>query len=147
MEKSIKKHGKENFSKEILLWCFSLDELDIQEKRYIKMYDSMNPSKGYNLVSGGQQRMPKELLNLHGKDNPNYGNKWSDEQKLAARNLMKGKYSGRKNPNSRGVKCVETGETWEYTGDLANDLGVKSSTVCTYIGKKKRIKGKTYVRI
>lgn len=52
--KAIKKHGKENFSKEILTIAISQSEADVLEKYYIKKYDSTNPEKGYNILKGGQ---------------------------------------------------------------------------------------------
>ncbi len=60
---------------------------------------------------------------------------------------MKGKYDGADNPNAKKVKCVETGMVWDYTGDLAKELGVKDATVRNYINKSRTIKGRTYIRI
>lgn len=36
---------------------------------------------------------------VQGKKNPNYGNKWSEEQKNDLREKMKGRYNGKDNPN------------------------------------------------
>jgi hypothetical protein len=51
---SIKKYRKENFTFEILHYCYSQDELNLMEDRYIIWYETTYP-KGYNLRSGGIQ--------------------------------------------------------------------------------------------
>lgn len=52
IKKSIKKHGIENFTKEVVAICDTKDKLDFLEKFYIKFYNSKVPS-GYNLTDGG----------------------------------------------------------------------------------------------
>lgn len=49
---SIKKYGKENFKKEILQTCSSIEELNIQEQYWIKHFNSIVPN-GYNISLGG----------------------------------------------------------------------------------------------
>ena len=46
-------HGKENFKKELLEECNSIDELNSRESQWIDFFDSANPKKGYNLRLGG----------------------------------------------------------------------------------------------
>ena len=53
LRKSIKKYGKENFSREILEECFSKKELNEKEKFWIKELDCRNPEIGYNISIGG----------------------------------------------------------------------------------------------
>ena len=50
---AIKKYGKENFVKEIIEECNSVQELDIREKFWIYELNSQNPIIGYNIASGG----------------------------------------------------------------------------------------------
>jgi len=50
--KSIKKHGKENFKKEIICECCSKEELNKKEKYWIKTLNSKIPN-GYNISDGG----------------------------------------------------------------------------------------------
>lgn len=50
---AIKKYGKENFKKETLKECKTLEELNELEKFYISYFDSTNPKRGYNLTDGG----------------------------------------------------------------------------------------------
>lgn len=53
ISRSKKKHGIENFLKEILEIC-EIHELDSKEILWIKELDSMNPEVGYNLCEGGK---------------------------------------------------------------------------------------------
>lgn len=96
----IKKFGKDNFKRDILCWCFNREEADALEKYFIKKYNTMNSNIGYNIVSGGQIHIPKELIGLYGEKNPNYGNRWTDEQKLKMSILAKSRNTyGENNPN------------------------------------------------
>ena len=52
LKKSMKKHGVDNFTFEILIICFNEDVVKY-EKEYIKKYNSQQPN-GYNILSGGQ---------------------------------------------------------------------------------------------
>lgn len=58
---SIEKYGIENFEiVKIFDVAFSKEELDIKECMYIKIFDSMNPNKGYNKSTGGANPLPSE---------------------------------------------------------------------------------------
>jgi len=52
LNEAIRKHGKENFEKEIIAWCYTKEHLDFLEKFYIKFFNSKIPN-GYNLTDGG----------------------------------------------------------------------------------------------
>jgi hypothetical protein len=114
---SIKKYGKENFTKEILRICESQDELNYYEKHYISSYNSTDKTVGYNISFGGtngtmfnrqhsyetKQKMSvshlgKEKSDKH-KENISKsltGKKMSDEtkQKMSNSNLYIGKQKG-----------------------------------------------------
>jgi group I intron endonuclease len=53
LERSIKKYGKENFRKEIIETCSSLDELNDREVFWIKELNATNRKIGYNIALGG----------------------------------------------------------------------------------------------
>jgi hypothetical protein len=53
IKRSIKKHGKENFIKEILCVCNTIDELNEKEKFYINEFNSTDRNIGYNITIGG----------------------------------------------------------------------------------------------
>lgn len=50
IQRAIKKYGKENFIIEEIAKCNSLEELYNKEIDYIKLFNSINPRKGYNLL-------------------------------------------------------------------------------------------------
>lgn len=108
LKKALKKYGKNNFVKEILEVCNSLEELEDREKYWIKKLNSIN--KGYNITEGGtggdiftnnpnkekirnklKKRIYSEevkkikLKNLilfqHGNQHPNFGKKQSQDTK------------------------------------------------------------------
>ena len=53
LKRSINKHGKENFIKELLCECSCKEELDEKEKYWIKELNCKDPN-GYNLTTGGE---------------------------------------------------------------------------------------------
>ena len=57
LKKAIKKYGKKNFTKEILIDnVSSIKELNSWEAFYINLFNSRNIEIGYNLVPGGNQQ-------------------------------------------------------------------------------------------
>lgn len=52
LQNSFKKYGKDKFTFEVVKCCKE-KYLDRFEKLYIRVYDTMNPEKGYNKESGG----------------------------------------------------------------------------------------------
>ena len=53
LTRSIKKYGKENFSKEIVEECESKEKLNEREKYWISYYDAVDSDNFYNIASGG----------------------------------------------------------------------------------------------
>lgn len=53
LARAIKKHGWDRFKVEILISGVPSEDLDMLEKSYIEIYDSMNRNRGYNLTKGG----------------------------------------------------------------------------------------------
>lgn len=54
LKRAIKKYGIESFSVSVLTYCNSKSEMDSLERQFIKIYDSRNPSIGYNIAYGGE---------------------------------------------------------------------------------------------
>ena len=51
--KAVKKYGWENIRHEILEVCDTLEEANTSEMKYIALYETTNPAKGYNCDKGG----------------------------------------------------------------------------------------------
>lgn len=65
--RAIKKYGWENFTSELLAQNLTEEEAKRLEKYYIKLYDSTNPEKGYNISAGGDGFLiydREEIINL-----------------------------------------------------------------------------------
>lgn len=50
---AIEEYEEDNFSNEVLYWCYSEDELNEKEKLAIEHYNSRHPDIGYNIQPGG----------------------------------------------------------------------------------------------
>lgn len=118
-----KRKNKKLFSKEIIDWANSKEELDQLERYYIAEYDAVKSDDFYNIQEGGgswgvgqlageknpfygrhhsnetKQKIRDNKPDQSGENNGNYGNKWSEGQKQNASDRMKGKMIGELNPN------------------------------------------------
>lgn len=65
---------------------------------------------------------------VSGENNPNFGNKWSKEQKEALSQKQKKNpiYFNENNPNAKRIMCVETGEIFECIKYAKEKYGIKS---------------------
>ena len=54
LKNAIQKYGIENFCRDILDECDSLEDANILETAYIDIYESNNPEIGYNIALGGK---------------------------------------------------------------------------------------------
>lgn len=62
---SIVKYGKENFKREIIEWCDSIEELNNREKYWISHLEARNPKIGYNISEGGDGGKGGKLNGLY----------------------------------------------------------------------------------
>ena len=60
---AIKKYGKNNFIRDILVISYSKEELDDLETRYIANYNAVNDKNFYNILFGGQRGGVNPYLN------------------------------------------------------------------------------------
>lgn len=51
---AIKKYGIQSFTREILCWCSTREELCVKERFYIEQYNCLDPTVGYNIAPGGE---------------------------------------------------------------------------------------------
>jgi len=52
LSSSIQKYGRENFKREVLCYCNTIEELNTKEKENVKFHNTLSPN-GYNLLEGG----------------------------------------------------------------------------------------------
>ena len=83
---AIKKYGKENFKRYVLVYCEEW-ELERLEKKCIKIFRSHTSEWGYNISWGGiapmagRKHSDETIQLMSGENNPNYGKPMSSEQK------------------------------------------------------------------
>lgn len=110
-DNAIRKYGLENFEYGFLTHC-KIEELDNFEMFYIRRLNTKVPN-GYNMTDGGdgvrgvkwsdEKREEYRIRNL-GEGNPNFGNRWNEEQKRRASEYMKERIK------REGLICVRTPE-------------------------------------
>ena len=139
--RAIQKYGWENFQHIILeKGDFSLKELNEKEKFYIKLYDSTNPKKGYNITEGGSTISSNALpaavkwMSQHpdfglarAKDMLKWQKEHPEEAKRQRLNAQKKMVEARK----RKVKCIETGIIYQSASEAARQIPKASqSKIC-----------------
>jgi group I intron endonuclease len=93
LQKSYNKHGENNFVFEVLEEC---EDLCNRELHWVNEYGGLNSKNIYNLKNPLTNEFSdyvrvKISKNIIGEKNPNYGNKWTEEQKEKLSKLRKGK--------------------------------------------------------
>lgn len=91
LKRSIKKYGLENFKFEILYFCKNFKDLVLLEKKVVDKHMIKN-ELCINICEGGLSPI------LYGKDNGNFGNRWTDAMKKSLSLKKTGKSSGILNP-------------------------------------------------
>lgn len=86
LKQAIKKYGKENFKKEILLECFNKKELELEEIKHITKYSSNNPKIGYNVTNGGSGGVTKRIKIYQYNKNGEFIKEWESSE-VASREL------------------------------------------------------------
>lgn len=95
-----------------------------------------NPNSIYN----NPEFRKRFFRDVSGKNNPNYGNKWTDKQKKKMSENRKGKYKNKNNPNAKKWKLISPcGKVYIIHGDLKNkckELNIYMSTLKKNINSK-----------
>ena len=113
---AIQKYGWDAFDHEIVYDCLSFEEANKYEKELIESYDSTNPEKGYNLMSGGVKSQPCEatrqkMKEAHsGEKNHFYGKTHTPEvkERLRQKNLGKTIPAEVREKISRSIKVTKS---------------------------------------
>ena len=96
ISRAIQKEGKENFSREILEWCYDRQTLKAREIYWINKLNARNSNIGYNLAPGGDGGDLGEEIRKHqsevqsGTNHWNYGKNLSEETKRKISESHKG---------------------------------------------------------
>ena len=107
---AFQKYGIENFNKETLEECESVQELNEREKYWISFYDSTDRKIGYNIALGGNggdtiSKHPNkdEIRSKHSEwmieNNPTRGRKKPEDEIERWKESFLEKYRGESNPN------------------------------------------------
>ena len=56
IKRAVKKYGVDAFKVELLEWCESQEDANEREVYYIDLYNSREPTIGYNIAYGGQEK-------------------------------------------------------------------------------------------
>ena len=130
------KYKAENFE------CFVIEILEFNEELlkerelyWIQFYKATNRKFGYNLRMDSSTKMitheeTRKLLSIasKGKNNPNYGNKWSDEQKKKMSELQKERYKkglAKPNPEASRKGIESRNKKWKENPELKEQMKEK----------------------
>lgn len=106
--RALHKYNKEDFDWSIIDIAQSAEELDIKEKYWIKQYNTLDPTKGYNILPGGK------------------GNRPTKEQIQYARNKFVEKYSDdvKHVKKKKNIVCLETGQVFKTAADASKQMNI-----------------------
>lgn len=108
LQNAIYKYGKENFSREILEWAETREELCKLEEEYICKYNAVESSEYYNLTKGGLGG------GSYGADNGSYGKHWytdGESQVLCLEeNCPQGWYPGYSETRKKQTQQINLGK-------------------------------------
>lgn len=148
---AFQKYGIENFNKEILEECESVEDLNEREKYWIGFYNSTDRKIGYNIALGGNggdtiSKHPNrdEIRSKHSEwmieNNPTRGRKKTEDEIERWKESYVGKYRGKNNPNfgrkmskSSKDKMSKARKQWwdNLTDDERTEFGKKISEANT----------------
>lgn len=117
--RAIAKHGKENFTWEVIDKADSLEELNQKEEYWIEYYESVYTSnKGYNIKFGGDNHLHSERTK-----------QLISEAQIGEKNHMYG-ITGAEHHSSKRVIDIHTKEIFDSATECAKSTGASVSKVC-----------------
>lgn len=131
---AIQKYGWDSFEHNVLIYDLTREEASKLEIYYIEKYRTREKAYGYNVTVGGVNP-PSMLGKHHSKEtrekmrNSALGRKISEEQKQSHSKWMSENFVGKRNPKSRAVRCINTGEVFESQNIAAKAKGVLQSKI------------------
>ena len=118
LSNAFKKYGIDNFKFQIICICFD-EDCNRFEQEYIIKFSTLSPN-GYNIESGGNNHVchedtKKKLSEINkGKNNPQFGKKWTKELKEKRQKETIGDKNpnyGRKSPNRKTIGMYDLQNT------------------------------------
>lgn len=131
---AIQKYGWDNFEHNVLVYDLSLEEASRLEKHYIETFKTREKDFGYNLAEGGTNA-PTMLGKHHSKETRQkmresaLGKVISEGQRKSHSKWMSENFIGKRNPKSRAVRCINTGEVFESQRIASQAKGVLQSKI------------------
>ena len=133
LHQAYEKYGIENFTKEIIKFCNSLQEASNLEKEVVNKEMINNPNC-YNIILGGyfiSEEQLKEIgefnsKNQNGKNNSQFGKCWIYKENESLfinkddldKYLFEGWIKGRKIKNSENINKCNSSRCWVHKGDI-----------------------------
>lgn len=120
IHRAMAKYGEANFTLEIIDFANTCDELKEKEKFYIKKFNSMDRSIGYNLTEGGDGTFGR----LHSEETKEkirqkaLGRKVSEEAKKRMSESRKGKCSDKKRKHLQEISKLNCKKVYQYDRNL-----------------------------
>ena len=139
LKQAIKKHGVENFKKDILVFGITRkDFINLLEKEYIKFYRSIGKAE-YNIADGGQGNLGEEVnkkISEANKGKPawNKGVPMSEEAKKKLSEINKGRLSPMSNKHHTDESKKKMSDS--HKGQVAWNKGKKGIQVAWNKDKK-----------
>lgn len=136
LKKAFIKYGKENFRKDIVEYCDSIDHMNKREVYWIEVFNSRNTEIGYNITAGGEGRsckhsketIQKMKISHKGCKAWNKGKvgvqKCSEEQKLKLRAAHLGKKKSKDH-----AKHISDGKKGKKYGPQTEERKRKTSEI------------------
>ena len=131
---AIQKYGWDNFYHVVIVSGLTLEEANVLEQFYIQKYRTCEKDFGYNIQRGGHC-VPTMLGKHHSEETRQkmrvsaIGREISDKQRLMHSKWMSENFTGKRNPKSRAVRCLDTGEVFESQNIAAKAKGVLQSKI------------------
>jgi group I intron endonuclease len=129
---AIKKYGWDNFEHEIIKSNLSSKEANDLETDLIRKLDSMNPSKGYNLVEGGAGGRRSEIVRKK-LSKSKTGTHHSEDTKNKISKSSTGQHNGIKNSNAISVAQYDKQgnliKIWDYMKLASEKLNINYGSI------------------
>lgn len=131
---AIQKYGWDNFEHNVIIDGLTLEEANRLEILFIAMFRTREKPFGYNLAEGGANA-PTMLGKHHSEETRQkmrdsaLGRVISEEQRLSHSKWMSENFVGKRNPKSRAVRCLNTGEVFESQRIAAQAKGILQSKI------------------